>query len=99
MNPTQISSQKLWAQLSLVQRTLAARHFWNPASRVSPALKESTITAIAKHRNFREVSVRKASREKLQGWLADMLVRLYLLEEHRTMVEAFLDDLRIPHIA
>jgi hypothetical protein len=102
-----ISCQKLWGQMSPEQRLEAANHFWDQGSEISHALRSVAVTAIAKARGSREISVRGASREQISKWtsgilhipeqVADSLIRLYLLYEQRQMIVTFLDGLQIPH--
>ena len=89
------------------QRAEAAKQFFDPESKTNGLLKNMAIAAIAKSRNSRESSIRKGTREQLENWLsanvniadevADTVIRLYLLRTQLPMIEAFLDDLNIPH--
>ena len=105
--PSAASSKKLWSLMPREERGLAAKHFFDPATGVNPVFRNAAIAAIAKSRNSREVSIRKATREQQENWLAgnqmiieeiaDTLIRVYLLHEQLPMIEAFLDDLKVPH--
>ena len=107
LNTLGMSCRKLWGQMSPEQRLKAAEHFWARTSEVNHALRSGTITAIARARGSREISVRGASQRQLSKWtsgtqhipedVADSLMRLYLIHEQRQMVVAFLVDLEIPH--
>ncbi len=108
MYPSNASCKKIWALMPREIRLQAAQHFFNPEEKTNSLLKNAVIASIAKARNSREVSIRKGSREQLENWLsantlipdeiADNLIRLYLLHEQLPMIEAFLDDLKIPHV-
>jgi hypothetical protein len=90
------------------ERAQAAKHFFDPESKTNSLLKNAAFAAIAKARNSREASIRKGTPEQLQNWLsanvlipdeiADNLIRLYLLHNQLPMIEAFLDDLHVPHV-
>jgi len=105
--PSNASCKKIWALMPREIRLQAAQHFFNPEEKTNSLLKSAVIASIAKVRNSREVSIRKGSREQQENWLsantlipdevADTLIRLYLLHDQLPMIEAFLDDLKIPH--
>jgi hypothetical protein len=107
VSPPHASSKKLWSLMPREQRALAAKHFFDPDAKVNGMLRNMAIAAIAKARNTREASIRKATRPQLENWLssnvlisdevADTVIRLYLLHTQLPMIEAFLDDLQIPH--
>ena len=107
MPPSQTSSKKLWSLMPREQRAEAAKQFFDPEANTNGLLKNMAIAAIAKARNTREASIRKGSREQLENWLsananiadevADTVIRLYLLRTQLPMIEAFLDDLKVPH--
>jgi hypothetical protein len=60
--------QKLWVKMSPEQRLEAAHHFWDKGSEISHALKTVAVTAIAKHRSSRPISIRGASQEQISKW-------------------------------
>lgn len=99
-----VSANRIWRQMPEETRTAASRVFWAESK---GAGKQLLFTSLAKAKNLREVTVRKAPVEKLANWTAgslslpdqivDELLKEYLLHDHRAVIINFLELLKIPH--
>jgi len=99
-----VSANRLWRQAPEEIRVAAGKVFW--AEPKGPA-KQLLFASLAKSKNLREVTVRKAPIERLANWTAgtlslpdqivEELLKDYLLHEHRAVIVSFLDLLKIPH--
>jgi hypothetical protein len=99
-----VSANRIWRQMPEETRIAASRSFW---AEPSGAAKQLLFASLAKAKNLREVTVRKAPIERLANWTAgtlslpdqivDELLKDYLLHEHRAVIVSFLDFLKIPH--
>lgn len=98
------SANRIWRQLPEENRIAASRIFWAESK---GAGKQLLFASLAKAKNLREVTVRKAPIERLANWTAgtlslpdqmvDELLKEYLLHEHRKVIVSFLELLKIPH--
>jgi hypothetical protein len=85
-------------------RIAASKLFWAESK---GAGKQILSASLAKAKNLREVTVRKAPVERQTNWTAvtlslpdqvvDDLLKNYLLHEHRAVIVNFLELLKIPH--
>ena len=101
-----VSANRIWRQMPEETRIAASRSFW---AEPSGAAKQLLFASLAKAKNLREVTVRKAPIERLANWTAgtlslpdqivDDLLKQYLLHEHRAVIVSFLELLKIPHSA
>lgn len=99
-----VSANRIWRRLPEEIRNAASRLFW--AEPNGPG-KQILSASLAKAKNLREVTVRKAPIERLANWTAgtlslpeqivDELLKIYLLHEHRAVIVSFLELLKIPH--
>lgn len=99
-----VSANRVWRQLPEEIRVAASRLFWAEPNGTG---KQVLSASLAKAKNLREVTVRKAPIERLANWTAgtlslpeqivDELLRNYLLHEHRAVIVSFLELLKIPH--
>jgi hypothetical protein len=99
-----LSANRVWRQLPNETRVSASETFWaGPGN----GQKQLIIGALAKAKNVREVSVRRAPVERLINWTAATLtlpdqivvglLQDYLLKAHRAVIVNYLDLLKIPH--
>lgn len=99
-----VSANRIWRQLPEEIRISASKLFWAAPNGTG---KQVLSASLAKAKNLREVTVRKAPIEKLANWTAgtlslpeqivDELLKNYLLHEHRAVIVSFLELLKIPH--
>ncbi len=100
----QLSANRIWRQLPNEIRVSASKVFWaEPAKELKPIL----LAALAKAKNVREISVRRAPIERLVNWtsatltlpdqLANNLLQEYLLHDHLATIVRYLELLGIPH--
>ena len=100
-----VSANRVWRQMSEESRIAASRTFW---AEPKGAAKQLLFASLAKAKNLREVTVRKAPAERLANWTAgtlslpdqivDELLKDYLLQEHRAVIVNFLELLKVPHV-
>ena len=98
------SANRLWRQQPEEIRIAACKLYWSEAK---TAEKQFLFASLAKAKNLREVTVRKAPAERLANWTAstpslpdpivDDILKRYLLHEHSAVIVSFLDSLNIPH--
>ena len=99
-----LSANRIWRQLPNEMRVSASKVFWAEPTKDQ---KQFLFAALAKAKNVREISVRRAPLERLVNWtattltlpdqIANNLLQDYLLHDHRTMIVSYLDLLEIPH--
>jgi hypothetical protein len=99
-----VSANRIWRQMPEDARIAASNCFW---SEPKGAGKQILFASLAKAKNLREVTVRRAPIERLAHWTAgtlslpdqivDELLKDYLLHEHRAVIICFLELLNIPH--
>ncbi len=99
-----VSANRIWRQMPEDIRIAASKLFWAESKGVG---KQLLFTSLAKAKNLREVTVRKAPIERLANWTAgtlslpdqmvEELLKDYLLHEHRPVIISFLELLKIPH--
>ncbi len=99
-----VSANRIWRQMPEEIRIAASKVFW---AEPKGARKQIVFASLAKAKNLREVTVRKAPIERLVNWTAgtlslpdqivDELLKDYLLHAHRTVIVSFLELLKIPH--
>lgn len=99
-----VSANRIWRQLPEEIRISASKLFWTAPNRTG---KQILSASLAKAKNLREVTVRKAPIERLAHWTAgtaslpeqivDEILKNYLLHEHRAVIVSFLELLKIPH--
>jgi len=99
-----VTANRMWRQMPEEDRMAASKVFW--AEPKGP-LKPLILASLAKAKNLREVTVRKAPVERLATWTAgtlslpdqivEELLKEYLLHEHRAVIVSFLELLKIPH--
>jgi hypothetical protein len=99
-----LSANRIWRQLPNEIRVSASKLFWT-----GPTIEQRQLlfATLAKAKNVREISVRRAPLERLVNWtaatlplpedIANSLLRDYLLHEHRATIVSYLDLLGIPH--
>ncbi len=98
------SSNRVWRQLPNETRVRASEVFWAGSSKEQ---KQLILATIAKAKNVREISVRRAPVERLVNWTAgtltlpdaivNNLLQEYLLTEHRAVIVSYMDLLGIQH--
>lgn len=99
-----VSANRIWRQLPEEIRIAASKLFW---AEPNGAGKQVLSASLAKAKNLRQVTVRKAPIERLANWTAgtlslpeqivDEILKNYLLHEHRAVIVSFLELLKIPH--
>jgi hypothetical protein len=99
-----LSANRVWRQLPIETRVSASKIFWAESTN---GQKQFIFAALAKAKNVREISVRRAPLERLVSWTAATLtlpdqvvnemMQDYLLHEHRAVIVSYLDLLTIPH--
>ena len=105
MTETTLTPSRLWKQMTLDQRTRAARAFWEDAEATDDQVQAAFL--IAQQKKFRPKTVigldvdRKAKHLATLGGLPDAMAAraliVYHLAEQRPMMVAFLDALGIAH--
>jgi hypothetical protein len=105
MTETTLTPSRLWKQMTLDQRTRAARAFWEDPEATDDQVQAAFL--IAQQKKFRPKTVigldveRKAKHLATLGGLPDALAArtliVYHLAEQRAMMGAFLDGLGIKH--
>jgi hypothetical protein len=100
----QRSANRIWRRLPDEIRTSASKVFWAEPTKDQ---KQFLFAALAKAKNVREISVRRAPLERLVNWtattltlpdqIANNLLQDYLLHDHRVTIVRYLDLLGIPH--
>src|SRR6266576_1217540 len=105
MTETTLTPSRLWKQMTLDQRTRAARAFWDDPEATDDQVQ--AVLLIAQQKKFRPKTVigldldRKArhlaSLPSLSDPLAARLLITYHLADQRPMMAAFLDALGIAH--
>jgi hypothetical protein len=99
-----VSANRIWRQTPEDVRIAACKVFWAESK---GAERQLLIASLAKAKNLREITVRKAPIERLANWtgatlslpeqIVDDLLKNYLLHDHRAVIISFLDLLKIPH--
>ncbi len=99
-----LSASRIWRQLPNEIRVSASKVFWAEPTKEQ---KQFLFVALAKAKNVREISVRRAPLERLVSWTAatlslpdqivNNLLQDYLLHDHRATIVSYLDLLGIPH--
>ena len=99
-----LSANRIWRQLPNEIRVSAGKVFWAEPTKEQ---KQFLFTALAKAKNVREISVRRAPLERLVNWtagtltlpdqIANNLLQDYLLHDHRATIVSYLELLGIPH--
>lgn len=99
-----VSANRIWRQMPEEIRIAASKLFW---AQPKGSGKQLLFAFLAKAKNLREVTVRKAPAERLANWTAgtlslpdqivEELLKDYLLHEHRAVIVNFLELLKIPH--
>ena len=99
-----VTANRIWRQMPEEIRIAASTLFW---AEPKGAGKQILFASLAKAKNLREVTVRKAPMERLARWTAatlslpdqivEELLKNYLLHEHRAVIVSFLELLKIPH--
>ena len=105
MTETTLTPSRLWKQLTLEQRTRAARAFWEDPEATDDQLQAALL--IAQQKKFRPKTVvgldidRKARHLATLGTVPDQIAArtlvVFHLAEQRPMMAAFLDALGIAH--
>jgi hypothetical protein len=105
MTETTLTPSRLWKQMTLDQRTRAARAFWEDPEATDDQVQAALM--IAQQKKFRPKTVigldvdRKARHLATLGMLPDLIAAraliVYHLAEQRPMMAAFLDALGIAH--
>jgi hypothetical protein len=105
MTETTLTPSRLWKQMTLDQRTRAARAFWEDPEATDDQVQAAFL--IAQQKKFRPKTVigldvdRKARHLATLGALPDAMAAraliVYHLAEQRPMMGAFLDALGIKH--
>jgi len=105
MTETTLTPSRLWKQLTLEQRTRAARAFWADPDATDDQLQAALL--IAQQKKFRPKTVvgldvdRKARHLATLGTMPDQIAArtlvVYHLTEQRPMMAKFLDALGIAH--
>jgi hypothetical protein len=105
MTETPLTPARLWKQMTLDQRTRAARAFWEDPEATDDQVQAAFL--IAQQKKFRPKTVigldveRKAKHLATLGSLPDAMAAraliVYHLAEQRQMMGAFLDGLGIKH--
>jgi hypothetical protein len=98
------SASRIWRQLPNEIRVSASKVFWAEPTKEQ---KQFLFAALAKAKNVREISVRRAPLERLVNWtaatltlpdpIASNLLQDYLLHDHRATIARYLELLGIPH--
>ena len=101
-----LSANRIWRQLPNEIRVSASKVFWAETTKEQ---KQFLFAALAKAKNVREISVRRAPLERLVNWTAatlslpeqtaNYLLQEYLLHDHLATIVSYLDVLGIPHSA
>jgi hypothetical protein len=99
-----LSATRIWRQLPNEIRVSASKVFWAEPTKEQ---KQFLFAALAKAKNVREISVRRAPLERLVNWtaatltlpdpIASNLLQDYLLHDHRATIARYLELLGIPH--
>jgi hypothetical protein len=99
-----LSANRIWRQLPDEIRISASKVCWTEPAKEQ---KQLLVAALAKAKNVREISVRRAPLARLISWtaatpslpddIANSLLRDYLLHDHRATIVSYLDLLGIPH--
>jgi hypothetical protein len=99
-----ISAARIWRQLPNEIRVSAGKVFWAGTTKEQ---KQVLFAALAKAKNVREISVRRAPIERLVNWtaatlnlpdqIATNLLQDYLLHDHLATIVSYLELLAIPH--
>jgi hypothetical protein len=99
-----LSASRIWRQLPNEIRVSASKVFWEEPTKEQ---KQFLFAALAKAKNVREISVRRAPLERLVNWtaatltlpeqIATNLLQDYLLHSHRATIVSYLELLAIPH--
>jgi hypothetical protein len=99
-----LSANRIWRQLPNEIRLSASKVFWAEPTKEQ---KQFLFAALAKAKNVREISVRRAPLERLVNWtaatltlpeqIANNLLQDYLLHDHRATIVRYLELLGIPH--
>jgi hypothetical protein len=99
-----LSANRIWRQLPNEIRVSASKVFWAEPTKEQ---KQFLFAALAKAKNIREVSVRRAPIERLVNWtaatltlpdqIANNLLQDYLLHDHLATIVNYLELLGIPH--
>ena len=105
MTEPALTPSRVWKQMTLDQRTRAARAFWSDADATDDQVQAAFL--IAQQKKFRPKTVigldveRKAKHLATLGSLPDAMAAraliVYHLAEQRAMMAAFLDALGIKH--
>src|SRR5256885_14151179 len=105
MTETKPTPSRVWKQMTVDQRTRAARAFWNDPEATDDQVQAALL--IAQQKKFRPKTVigldldRKARHLATLGSLPDQIAAraliVYHLAEQRPMMGAFLDALGIEH--
>lgn len=105
MAETTLTPSRVWKQMTIEQRTRAARAFWEDAEATDDQIQAALL--IAQQKKFRPKTVvaldldRKARHLASLGTLPDQIAGraliLYHLAEQRPMMGAFLDALGLAH--
>jgi hypothetical protein len=98
-----LSANRIWRQLPDEIRVSASKAFWAEPTKEQ---KQFHFAALAKAKNVREISVRRAPLERLVNWtaatltlpeqIANNLLQDYLLHDHRATIVRYLELLAIP---
>ncbi len=99
-----LSATRIWRQLPNEIRVSASKVFWAETTKEQ---KQFLFAALAKAKNVREISVRRAPIERLVNWtaatltlpdqIANNLLQDYLLHDHRPTIVSYVESLGIPH--
>jgi len=99
-----LSANRIWRQLPNEIRVSASKVFWAETTKEQ---KQFLFAALAKAKNVREISVRRAPLERLVNWtaatltlpdqIANNLLQDYLLHDHLATIVNYLELLGIPH--
>ena len=99
-----LSATRIWRQLPIEIRISASKVFWAEPTKEQ---KQFLFAALAKAKNVREISVRRAPLERLVNWtaatltlpdqIANNLLQDYLLHDHLATIVRYLELLEIPH--
>ncbi len=99
-----LSASRIWRQLPNEIRVSASKVFWAETTKEQ---KQFLFAALAKAKNVREISVRRAPIERLVNWTAATLtlpdqistnlLQDYLLHDHLATIVRYLELLGIPH--
>jgi hypothetical protein len=99
-----LSANRIWRQLPNETRVSASEVFWAEPTKEQ---KQFLFAALAKAKNVREISVRRAPLGRLVNWtaatlnlpdqIANNLLQDYLLHDHLATIVSYLELLSIPH--